>query len=131
MSSLSFPIYIIIGKFLANLANLYISLVRTFLLSTFSTNYSYLKRKLKQLPRIVLCILHLCVIFQHLLTDFGLEVKWSGRSWVEVLLPSTMKNNTCGLCGPYNNNPADDWTVGPACSGTGTVVSNIYIICVQ
>ena len=72
-----------------------------------------------------------CSCFQHLTTDFGLEVKWSGQSWVEVSLPVTMKNRTCGMCGVFNNNPADDWVVGPMCDqeqAAGTIVCNLRIL---
>lgn len=31
----------------------------------------------------------------------------------------------CGLCGNYNSNPGDDWTLGPACAGQGTIVGHL------
>ncbi|XP_042300514.1 zonadhesin-like, partial [Sceloporus undulatus] len=42
-------------------------------------------------------------------TDFGLRVKFDGDHQVEVTLPSTYKGKVCGLCGNYNDNPADDF----------------------
>ena len=36
------------------------------------------------------------------------QVLWSGRSHLEVSLPGSYKNHTCGLCGNFNNYPQDD-----------------------
>ena len=44
----------------------------------------------------------------------GIEVKWNGRNRLQVTIPVTMQGSVCGLCGPFNGNPDDDWTVGPA-----------------
>ncbi|XP_052804943.1 uncharacterized protein LOC128234628 [Mya arenaria] len=48
-------------------------------------------------------------------TDIGVEVSWNGQAAVEVHTPGTFANTTCGLCGNYNGDPADDLTVGPQC----------------
>ncbi|XP_054838618.1 IgGFc-binding protein-like [Eublepharis macularius] len=41
-------------------------------------------------------------------TDFGLGVKFDGNHYVEVSVPPAYKGQLCGLCGNYNQNPADD-----------------------
>lgn len=55
-------------------------------------------------------------------TEFGLTVKWNGETTVEILLDKAAKDQTCGLCGNFNDNPNDDWTVGPSCEGSGQMV---------
>ncbi|XP_025067503.1 IgGFc-binding protein-like, partial [Alligator sinensis] len=42
-------------------------------------------------------------------TDFGLRVRFDGNHRVEVTLPITFKGQVCGMCGNYNENPADDF----------------------
>uniref|UniRef100_A0AAY5JW14 Tectorin alpha n=1 Tax=Esox lucius TaxID=8010 RepID=A0AAY5JW14_ESOLU len=41
-------------------------------------------------------------------TDFGLLVTYDGLHYASISLPSSFFNNTCGLCGNYNDDPADD-----------------------
>ncbi len=41
-------------------------------------------------------------------TDFGLLVTYDGLHYASISLPSSYFNNTCGLCGNYNDDPADD-----------------------
>uniref|UniRef100_A0A8C8S3T1 VWFD domain-containing protein n=1 Tax=Pelusios castaneus TaxID=367368 RepID=A0A8C8S3T1_9SAUR len=41
-------------------------------------------------------------------TDFGLEVSYDWNWLVRVTLPSSYYGATCGLCGNYNQKPADD-----------------------
>ncbi|XP_020319975.1 alpha-tectorin [Oncorhynchus kisutch] len=41
-------------------------------------------------------------------TDFGLLVSYDGQHYASISLPSSYFNNTCGLCGNYNDDPADD-----------------------
>ncbi|XP_041030218.1 alpha-tectorin [Carcharodon carcharias] len=41
-------------------------------------------------------------------TDFGLFLTFDGEHYASISLPSSYLNNTCGLCGNFNNNPADD-----------------------
>uniref|UniRef100_A0A8C6SH00 Tectorin alpha n=1 Tax=Neogobius melanostomus TaxID=47308 RepID=A0A8C6SH00_9GOBI len=41
-------------------------------------------------------------------TDFGLLVTYDGQHYASISLPSSYFNNTCGLCGNYNDDPADD-----------------------
>ncbi|XP_064643492.1 uncharacterized protein LOC135497618 [Lineus longissimus] len=53
-----------------------------------------------------------------------LEVRWSGTTRVDVIVPKEFKTKTCGLCGNFNNNEADDWTIGPACKDAGKLTTN-------
>ena len=68
--------------------------------------------------------------FQHVVTKFGLEVKWTGESKIEIVAPPSWKNATCGLCGNFNDYPTDDWTVGPGCpdNGIGNLVGGHLIL---
>ncbi|KAK7495635.1 hypothetical protein BaRGS_00013082 [Batillaria attramentaria] len=49
-----------------------------------------------------------------LFTDFGLEVFADGQDQLEVMVPDNLQGSMCGLCGNYNGDPEDDWTIGPA-----------------
>lgn len=63
--------------------------------------------------------------FLELITSFGLKVSWDGVSLVEVKIPSSYTNKTCGICGVFNHNPADDWTIGEACDVKGPLTENV------
>ena len=67
------------------------------------------------------------VLSQILQTGFGLEVKWTGDDKVIVIVPKSFKRDVCGLCGDFDNNKENDWTVGPACPANdpGSVVSDL------
>uniref|UniRef100_A0A8C3SMJ9 Fc fragment of IgG binding protein n=1 Tax=Chelydra serpentina TaxID=8475 RepID=A0A8C3SMJ9_CHESE len=54
-------------------------------------------------------------------TAFGLEVSFDWNWLVEVTLPSSYYGATCGLCGNYNQDPADD-TATPAGARASSVV---------
>uniref|UniRef100_A0A3B5N165 Kielin cysteine rich BMP regulator n=1 Tax=Xiphophorus couchianus TaxID=32473 RepID=A0A3B5N165_9TELE len=41
-------------------------------------------------------------------TNIGLKVLWSPRSHLEVSVPGSYKESTCGLCGNFNKYPQDD-----------------------
>ncbi|XP_057692024.1 kielin/chordin-like protein isoform X2 [Corythoichthys intestinalis] len=41
-------------------------------------------------------------------TNIGLKVLWNGRSHLELSVPGTYKEHTCGLCGNFNNYHQDD-----------------------
>ncbi|XP_043980613.1 kielin/chordin-like protein [Gambusia affinis] len=41
-------------------------------------------------------------------TNIGLKVLWSPRSHLEVSVPGSYKERTCGLCGNFNKYPQDD-----------------------
>ncbi|KAI4900182.1 hypothetical protein NFI96_023906, partial [Prochilodus magdalenae] len=41
-------------------------------------------------------------------TNFGLRVRFEGNHHADVSLPSSYKGLLCGMCGNYNDNPADD-----------------------
>ncbi|XP_035986707.1 LOW QUALITY PROTEIN: alpha-tectorin, partial [Fundulus heteroclitus] len=43
-------------------------------------------------------------------TDFGVLVSYDMSSHVRISVPYTYQNNTCGLCGNFNNHPEDDFT---------------------
>nr|AVK72327.1 crossveinless protein [Meara stichopi] len=45
----------------------------------------------------------------HVDTDIGLSVVWDGDSLVEVTLSSEYRGRTCGLCGNFNGDQADDF----------------------
>ncbi|XP_051788213.1 alpha-tectorin [Erpetoichthys calabaricus] len=53
-------------------------------------------------------------------TDFGLLVTYDGQHYASISLPSSYFNNTCGLCGNYNDNPGDDPSLPD-----GTLVENV------
>ncbi|XP_041371516.1 uncharacterized protein LOC121385046 [Gigantopelta aegis] len=61
-------------------------------------------------------------------TDFGLQVTWDGSSEIEVTVPKNYQSMTCGLCGNFNFNASDDWTIGPECPlpGTLTTIQNVF-----
>ncbi len=42
-------------------------------------------------------------------TDFGLVVSYDTNHAVRISVPYAYYNATCGLCGNFNNNPADDF----------------------
>ncbi|KAF4089273.1 hypothetical protein AMELA_G00064400 [Ameiurus melas] len=46
-----------------------------------------------------------------LTTPFGLEVRWDGNHYAKITVPSTYYDQMCGLCGDYNGNPNNDFTV--------------------
>ena len=52
-----------------------------------------------------------------MIVDFGLELFWDGDDRIEVLLPAydSFKEQTCGICGNWNNNKTDDWIIGKQC----------------
>ncbi len=56
-------------------------------------------------------------------TGFGLVVSWNGQSTVEIELDKRLaQKSTCGICGNFNGDPDDDWTIGPACPNSGQQV---------
>lgn len=36
------------------------------------------------------------------------RILWNGRTFVEVVIPPTLKNKVCGLCGNFNDDVKDD-----------------------
>lgn len=42
-------------------------------------------------------------------TDFGLSVLWDGHHNAKVECPVHLWNSTCGLCGSFDGNPANDF----------------------
>ncbi|KAH3692470.1 hypothetical protein DPMN_194311, partial [Dreissena polymorpha] len=53
--------------------------------------------------------------FVEVYTQMGVSVTWDGASSVNAFTPGQYKGSTCGLCGNYNGDPADDAVVGPHC----------------
>ena len=41
----------------------------------------------------------------------GITVKWDGDSYVSVALPQHYKNKVCGLCGNFNDDVKDEFTL--------------------
>ncbi|GCC41735.1 hypothetical protein chiPu_0025901 [Chiloscyllium punctatum] len=41
-------------------------------------------------------------------TDFGLFLTFDGDHYASISVPGSFLNNTCGLCGNFNNDPGDD-----------------------
>ncbi|XP_078451893.1 IgGFc-binding protein-like isoform X2 [Lampetra planeri] len=46
--------------------------------------------------------------YVHVVTDFGLVIKFDGVHHLSITLPSAYANKVCGLCGNYNLNHTDD-----------------------
>ena len=44
-------------------------------------------------------------------SDIGVEILFDGESQVHVTIPAQFRNKTCGLCGTFNDNQLDDFTV--------------------
>uniref|UniRef100_A0ACB8FSC6 Uncharacterized protein n=1 Tax=Sphaerodactylus townsendi TaxID=933632 RepID=A0ACB8FSC6_9SAUR len=42
-------------------------------------------------------------------TDFGVEVSYDGNQYVQIAVPASYHDSTCGLCGTLNGNIADDF----------------------
>lgn len=57
-----------------------------------------------------------------LTTDFGLTVRFDGKSRGEIILPSTYKNHVRGLCGNYDGNTRNEYT-----KPDGTVTRNLDV----
>ena len=43
-------------------------------------------------------------------SEFGLVVRWNGANNVQVDIPFTYWNRTCGLCGTFDDDPNNDFT---------------------
>ncbi|KFM81699.1 Kielin/chordin-like protein, partial [Stegodyphus mimosarum] len=52
-------------------------------------------------------------------TDVGVQVRWNGDGYVEVIVSGVYRNKTCGLCGNFNNYAEDDMR-----TPTGAIVSS-------
>lgn len=66
--------------------------------------------------------------WQEVYSELGVQVNWDGFQAVEIQLTKSFQNQTCGLCGDYNQNPDDDWRLGPECDVTGEIVSILNMI---
>ncbi len=65
---------------------------------------------------IVFALIHL----QRLRSPFGLIVTWDGKRSAQIALSPNYWNNTCGLCGTFDDNPSNDFLIPD-----GTVVSAV------
>ena len=69
-------------------------------------------------------------VIQVLITNFGLQLKWTGRYYVKVSLPGSFQGQLCGLCGNYDGDRSNDYVIGAHCGdtepGLGQVVSIGY-----
>merc|ERR1711976_198495 len=50
----------------------------------------------------------------YIAVEGGIRVRWDGTSIVKVEVQEQMKGTTCGICGNFNGDADDDWTVGPS-----------------
>lgn len=41
----------------------------------------------------------------------GIKILWTGKSFLEITVPASLKNHLCGLCGNFNSNVQDDLKV--------------------
>ncbi|KAL5010668.1 hypothetical protein ScPMuIL_012973, partial [Solemya velum] len=59
-------------------------------------------------------------------TEMDLRVQWDGTRTMKIKVRDLAYfNNTCGLCGPLNDDILDDFTMGPACnSNEGEITTN-------
>jgi hypothetical protein len=64
----------------------------------------------------------LTVCKQEVYSELGVQVNWDGFQAVEIQVTKSYQNQTCGLCGDYNQNPEDDWRLGPECDVSGEIV---------
>ena len=44
-------------------------------------------------------------------SDFGLVVRWNGQRNAQVEIPYTYWNRTCGLCGTFDGDFTNDFTI--------------------
>ncbi|XP_077357683.1 IgGFc-binding protein-like isoform X3 [Festucalex cinctus] len=43
-------------------------------------------------------------------TSFGLQVRWDGNHFAQISVPSSYRDQMCGLCGDLDGNPNNDFT---------------------
>lgn len=53
-------------------------------------------------------------VLQTMYTAFGLMVQWDRKQSVRVTVPVDKYEQTCGICGRFNDNRSDDIILGPA-----------------
>ena len=68
-------------------------------------------------------------IFQVLTTPFNLQVKWNGKRNGQIVMPVEYMENTCGLCGTFDEDPDNDFVTpdGRLVSLVVTVVMTIQV----
>jgi hypothetical protein len=50
----------------------------------------------------------------YLAVEGGIRVVWDGSSIAQVELQDAMKEKVCGICGDFDGNADNDWTIGPS-----------------
>ncbi len=58
----------------------------------------------------------------------GLEVQWDGVDSVNILVNKRSDLDLCGLCGNYNGDSHDDWTIGQACPEQKGVKVSVVVL---
>lgn len=49
---------------------------------------------------------------QYIAVDGGIRVTWDGNDVVQVEVQNAMQNEVCGICGNFDGDDSNDWTVG-------------------
>ncbi|XP_046570317.1 uncharacterized protein LOC124278610 isoform X1 [Haliotis rubra] len=57
-------------------------------------------------------------------SNINLTVAWDGKDKVQIFVDKKFQQKTCGICGNYNNDAKDDWTIGPGCPNAGQITTN-------
>ena len=55
----------------------------------------------------------LAAIVQMVMVEDGIRVKWDGSAWIKIQIQEANREKVCGLCGNFNGDETDDWTIGP------------------
>lgn len=74
-------------------------------------------------------------LLQTVTVKSGIQVKYSKRWWFSISVLTTMREKVCGLCGNFNGDQSDDWTIGnsPYCmtkyadAVPGEIVSPLHL----
>ena len=69
----------------------------------------------------ILIIFAFLILQQRLSTDFGLTVVWDSKQSAQITISPDYWNNTCGLCGTYDDDPNNDFL-----TPDGIMVSKLY-----
>nr|XP_056702374.1 IgGFc-binding protein-like [Euleptes europaea] len=55
-------------------------------------------------------------------TDFGVEVSYDGNQYVQIAVPASYQDATCGLCGTLNGNIADEFLMSSGSLATSATL---------
>ncbi|XP_071959599.1 uncharacterized protein [Antedon mediterranea] len=62
-------------------------------------------------------------------SSLGITLSWDGRHMAEVSVDMSWKDQLCGLCGNYNNDPSDDFrSVNGNLTETESTFKNMFIV---